>query len=73
MHINCPHCQNPIEIVAEQQREVVCPSCGSSIMLDPGKTRTFVPTNAPRRLGKYELLELSCFTRNWNFRPCGLA
>jgi serine/threonine protein kinase len=26
-------------------------------MLDPGKTRTFLPTNAPRRLGKYELLE----------------
>src|SRR3972149_6420369 len=57
MHINCPHCQNPIEIVEEQQREVICPSCGSSIMLDPGETRTFLPTNAPRRLGKYELIE----------------
>ena len=57
MHVNCPHCQNPIEIVGEQQVEVVCPSCGSSIMLDPGKTRTFLPTNAPRRLGKYELIE----------------
>jgi serine/threonine protein kinase len=57
MHINCPHCQNPIEIVRDQSAEVICPSCGSSITLDPGKTRTFLPTNAPRRLGKYELLE----------------
>jgi ribosomal protein S27E len=57
MHISCPHCQNPIEIVGDQPADVVCPSCGSNIMLDPGKTRTFLPTNAPQRLGKYELIE----------------
>jgi len=57
MHLNCPHCQNPIEIVGDQPAEVVCPSCGSSIQLEADRTRTFLPTNAPRRLGKYELLE----------------
>ncbi|MBI2479274.1 MAG: protein kinase, partial [Planctomycetia bacterium] len=54
IHITCPHCQNPIEILGVQQIEVVCPSCGSSITLDASKT---LPTNAPRRLGKYELME----------------
>jgi serine/threonine protein kinase/Flp pilus assembly protein TadD len=57
LHIRCPHCQNLIEVIDDQPAEVVCPSCGSSITLDPGKTRTFLPDNAPRRLGKYELLE----------------
>jgi WD40 repeat protein/ribosomal protein S27E len=57
MHITCPHCQNPIEIVAERPAEAVCPSCGSSILLDVGGTRTFLPTHAPRRIGKYELIE----------------
>ena len=56
MHINCPHCQNPIEIVGEQPAEVVCPSCGSSINLDPGRTRTLLP-GAVRHIGKFTLLE----------------
>lgn len=42
MHVRCPHCQNPIEIVDEQSFENVdCPSCGSSFSLvDPEETRS---------------------------------
>jgi tRNA A-37 threonylcarbamoyl transferase component Bud32/ribosomal protein S27E len=59
VHLNCPHCNNPIEIVVDdKQEEVVCPSCGSSFHFDPGRTNTYFPNNAPRKLGKYELLEL---------------
>ena len=40
MHLDCPHCHNPIEVVEEPQpAEVVCPSCGSSFELEPA-TRT---------------------------------
>lgn len=55
MHIVCPHCQGPIEVVGDV-REVLCPSCGSSIELDLDRTRTWIPTGAERRVGKYELL-----------------
>ena len=59
MHLNCPHCQNPIEVVVEDKvEEIVCPSCGSSIQLDPGRTKSFLPDKAPRRLGKFEFLEV---------------
>jgi tetratricopeptide (TPR) repeat protein len=36
MHIRCPHCQIPIEVVPhESQHELVCRSCGSSFRLEP--------------------------------------
>ena len=58
MHLNCPHCHNPIEVVDEEEaKEVVCPSCGSSIQLDPGRTKTWLPTQRPRSLLKFEFLE----------------
>jgi WD40 repeat protein len=36
---------------------VVCPSCGSSFQLDLDATQAWLPEEAPRRLGKFELLE----------------
>ena len=51
MHINCPHCQNPIEVVADGVHEVVCPSCGSSIEQDPDRTNIYLIEKSPRRLG----------------------
>jgi WD40 repeat protein/tetratricopeptide (TPR) repeat protein len=56
LHISCPHCQNPIEIVGDQPSEVVCGSCGSSITLDPGRTRTLFPGDV-RQIGKFTLIE----------------
>jgi uncharacterized protein YbaR (Trm112 family) len=35
MHILCPHCHNPIEVVRGALREeIACPSCGSSFRLE---------------------------------------
>jgi WD40 repeat protein len=57
MTLQCPHCQSPILIEGKPPRDLVCPSCGSSIQLDPGGTGGWLPEEAPKRLGKFELLE----------------
>jgi thiol-disulfide isomerase/thioredoxin/tetratricopeptide (TPR) repeat protein len=46
-----------IVIEGKPPREVVCPSCGSSISLDAGGTTGWLPDEAPKRLGKFEFLE----------------
>ena len=58
MHIECPHCQNPIDIVADQQIDSIsCPTCGSNITLsDPEKTATF-REQAVRAIGRFQLIE----------------
>jgi serine/threonine protein kinase len=55
VRLNCPHCHNPIELVAYSQEEVVCPSCGSSFHLDAGRTQTWSKDKLPT-LGKFTLL-----------------
>ena len=56
IHLNCPHCHNPIELVADSpDEEVVCPSCGSSFHLDPEPSEPFPPFKLPQ-LGKFELI-----------------
>jgi WD40 repeat protein len=57
MPLQCPHCQSAIVLEGKPPREVVCPSCGSSIQLDTGGTAGWLPEEAPKRLGKFELLE----------------
>jgi WD40 repeat protein len=56
MHINCPHCQNPIDIVDEPAGEVVCPSCGSSFGLAQAATVSRTTTGPPH-IGRFELIE----------------
>jgi len=57
MHILCPHCHNPIEIVKLNPREeIACPSCGSSFHLETGST-TGWERSAGQKLGKFEVLE----------------
>src|SRR5262245_50058810 len=59
MHIRCPHCTNPIEIVAvPPSGEVSCPSCGSSFNLGQGTTIDVSEAVVGQMLGKFELLEL---------------
>jgi DNA-directed RNA polymerase subunit M/transcription elongation factor TFIIS len=42
MHINCPHCQNPIEVVESAAlKEIVCPSCGSSFSTSNLQTKSY--------------------------------
>jgi nitrite reductase/ring-hydroxylating ferredoxin subunit len=56
MHILCPHCRNPIELVKLTPREeITCPSCGSSFHLESGST-TGWERKAGQRLGRFELL-----------------
>src|SRR5262245_39551220 len=57
MHLHCPHCHHPIELTDPTAPGVVCPSCGSTIEMEPGGTSAWLPTDAPRRLGKFEFLE----------------
>jgi hypothetical protein len=48
MHILCPHCRNPIEIVRLTPREeIACLSCGSSFCLEAECTATAHDPGAP--------------------------
>jgi nitrite reductase/ring-hydroxylating ferredoxin subunit len=56
MHILCPHCRNPIEIVKlTPHEEVACPSCGSSFRLETGSTTGWQSRRGT--LGRFELIE----------------
>lgn len=57
MHIRCPHCQNPIEVIDDLSSLCVfCPSCGSSFDLAPPDTvaQSTLPTST---VGRFELLD----------------
>ncbi|NQT12025.1 MAG: protein kinase, partial [Planctomycetes bacterium] len=57
MHVRCPHCQNPIELVAEDHslQEISCPTCGSSFnLLGHQETATYHEDGA-RTLGHFDL------------------
>src|SRR5947207_8016255 len=57
MHILCPHCHNPIELVRLTPREeIACPSCGSSFCLDTASTSAGT-LNSGQRLGRFTLLD----------------
>ena len=57
MQLLCPHCHNPIEVVAlDLAHEILCPSCGSTFRLDMGSTLTWPPSEGPGTLGPYELV-----------------
>jgi serine/threonine protein kinase len=57
MHILCPHCHNPIEVVKLTPREeIACPSCGSSFRLEAESTTSDRPRPG-HKLGKFELLD----------------
>jgi WD40 repeat protein len=59
MHLTCPHCQGPIEVVeSPPPGEVVCPSCGSSIHLEGRSTTGASLRPGHRDLGKFELLDI---------------
>ena len=55
LRLNCPHCHNPIEVLADAEEEILCPSCGSTFRVDNQQTRTWDKSKLPK-LGKFELL-----------------
>jgi eukaryotic-like serine/threonine-protein kinase len=58
VHLLCPHCHNPIELVElAGRREVTCAACGSSFQLEgTSTTHDWRPQDGQRKLGKVELL-----------------
>jgi serine/threonine protein kinase len=59
MHLICPHCQSPIELVEiPTPGEILCPSCGSSFNLAGGSTAGWRMDEQHRTLGKFELMDL---------------
>jgi eukaryotic-like serine/threonine-protein kinase len=57
IHILCPHCRNPIELVGLTDDDVVCPGCGSTFRLERESTASWSPRGPNRRLGRFELIE----------------
>jgi WD40 repeat protein/tRNA A-37 threonylcarbamoyl transferase component Bud32/tetratricopeptide (TPR) repeat protein len=58
LHIHCPHCRNPIELVLPNRaEEVVCPSCGSSFRLEEETTAPWSLRREGKRVGRFELIE----------------
>jgi WD40 repeat protein len=56
MHILCPHCSNPIELVRITPREeILCPSCGSGFRLETDSTSAWTPRSG-QKLGRFEVL-----------------
>src|SRR5262245_1792773 len=54
MHLLCPHCHNPIELVELRTREeILCPSCGSSFRLE--SSTQALPN---KQLGRFESLNV---------------
>jgi WD40 repeat protein/tRNA A-37 threonylcarbamoyl transferase component Bud32 len=57
MHIVCPHCHNPIEVVNVTPREeIACPACGSTFRLEGGAT-TGSEGSAGWKVGRFDLVE----------------
>ncbi len=57
MHIRCPHCHNPIEVVdADPLSDISCLECGSNFSLISGETASYTPGGV-RTIGHFTLLE----------------
>lgn len=57
LHIICPHCRNPIELVDDSPSdEISCPSCGSSFALERGSTTIWAPKDGQQAVGRFLLL-----------------
>jgi len=58
LHLSCPHCQNPIELVTlPASGEVLCAACGSTFRVESETTVTWGGTIKGKKLGRFELLE----------------
>jgi tetratricopeptide (TPR) repeat protein len=58
MRFRCPHCGNPIQLVAPNTHEVTCLNCGSTFEVDPWATTSYRPIRLPKQIGKFTVLEL---------------
>jgi WD40 repeat protein len=59
MHVICPHCQAATELdPVLGSKEMVCPACGSTIVLAQGSTTDSTTAVAGKSMGRFELLEV---------------
>lgn len=57
MHILCPHCHSPVELIClTPQQGINCPSCGSSFNVETGSTG--LESTDRKTLGKFEIFEV---------------
>jgi WD40 repeat protein/serine/threonine protein kinase len=75
MHIRCPHCRNPIEVVEQDSlSDVTCPSCGSNFSLI-GENATQTYDAKAKRVAHFDLLDqvgLGAFGAVWKARDAVL-
>lgn len=58
LHIRCPHCRHPIEVVDDDpMTDVECPSCGSHFNLISGRSTVSRKGAETRTIGHFELIE----------------
>src|SRR5262245_28011503 len=57
MPLVCPQCRGALPVGGSSTEAVVCPHCGSSVQPDPEATLVWLPGEAPRRLGKFDILQ----------------
>ncbi|MSR55529.1 MAG: serine/threonine protein kinase [Gemmataceae bacterium] len=56
MHLLCPHCKNPIELVKIDPRaEITCTACGSSFNIDDSTTTGWTPGGTT--VGRFKLVQ----------------
>ncbi len=59
MHVPCPHCQSPIEIIeAGSPHDVLCSTCGSTFRLEGGSTADWHTSERGRKLGRFEIVNM---------------
>ena len=72
MHVRCPHCQNPIELVEQSEfSDVACPSCGSNFNLLVDVETIAHAGSTEQTIGHFHLIEqvgVGAFGSVWKAR-----